>query len=323
MGTSGRVFEFDAYIKHSARSTSAAPGFFKPFKKETVNALPELVDGGLFQNNPVQLAIEEARSIAKTGAQVADPDIIVSIGTGLPRMYLDEEYRGPSHMIEQSTSSKPFFQVIYTMISFQVRLNLDSEQKYRQLLDMEAGLKNRMHRINPYLNQEPPRLDDKTCFSNLSNTVRSLVADDHRLRTQLESVACALVASSFHFQLLDLPPEQTSLTQLPGLIKCRLKRDPSDVKGLGKFLEECTDPATFLIQSVPQAGRNREVRIPIAEMVKSGTFQDIRITIEVSGEEVETIIALKLPGRSPKRHILPISGFPRSLIKHDWASRHH
>lgn len=64
--------------QYSARATSAAPTFFKPYKHDPTQMT--YVDGAIVRNNPVRLACEEANRIWKSGAR---PDIVVSLGTGI------------------------------------------------------------------------------------------------------------------------------------------------------------------------------------------------------------------------------------------------
>lgn len=82
----------DYYLRDIARSTSAAPTYFKPAKIHSTYGAPlYLVDGGMFANNPAMCAYAEARtSKFKEILQRDDkPDfpnatemIMVSIGTG-------------------------------------------------------------------------------------------------------------------------------------------------------------------------------------------------------------------------------------------------
>lgn len=82
----------DYYIRDIARSTSAAPTYFKPAEIHSVFGAPlYLVDGGVFANNPAMCAYAEARTskfseILKRDDKPDFPNtsdmIIVSVGTG-------------------------------------------------------------------------------------------------------------------------------------------------------------------------------------------------------------------------------------------------
>lgn len=73
-------------VWEAARSTSAAPGFFKPYALErNWYRLEEWIDGALLHNNPVEIALEEARRLAETESLNLVPDIVLSVGSGLSK----------------------------------------------------------------------------------------------------------------------------------------------------------------------------------------------------------------------------------------------
>jgi len=65
-----------------ARATSAAPTFFPPLHLVRGTADYDLVDGGVFVNNPSMAAYAEARYLYGANAEAGAPFIIVSVGTG-------------------------------------------------------------------------------------------------------------------------------------------------------------------------------------------------------------------------------------------------
>ncbi|PVH79896.1 FabD/lysophospholipase-like protein [Cadophora sp. DSE1049] len=72
---------YSAKIWEVARATSAAPTFFKPIRIGEKGMEEVFIDGGVGNNNPVKLAIQEAMDEFPTDSRVA---CIVSIGTGRP-----------------------------------------------------------------------------------------------------------------------------------------------------------------------------------------------------------------------------------------------
>jgi patatin-like phospholipase/acyl hydrolase len=89
---------YDFYVKDVARSTSAAPTYFPPFRFESMQGLKNYaIDGGLFANNPTMCAVIEALKLFGTktpdgGTELLSPAnmFILSIGTGTvkkPYMY--------------------------------------------------------------------------------------------------------------------------------------------------------------------------------------------------------------------------------------------
>ncbi|MFN7117764.1 MAG: patatin-like phospholipase family protein [Saprospiraceae bacterium] len=80
----------DFYVRDVARATSAAPTYFKPTRVRNILGAPfDLIDGGLYANNPALCAYAEARKINfskfdnyKKDQPSAEDMLIVSLGTG-------------------------------------------------------------------------------------------------------------------------------------------------------------------------------------------------------------------------------------------------
>src|SRR2546421_5588842 len=62
----------------SARSTSAAPIYFRPYYHRRTRRT--YIDGAIQRNNPIRVADEERRLIWRDNK---NPDIILSVGTGM------------------------------------------------------------------------------------------------------------------------------------------------------------------------------------------------------------------------------------------------
>jgi len=75
--------EMDFEMRVAARATSAAPTYLpQPITLDQVTAL-ELIDGGVWANNPVLLGYHEAVRIAAARGLTAENVLVVSLGTGL------------------------------------------------------------------------------------------------------------------------------------------------------------------------------------------------------------------------------------------------
>jgi patatin-like phospholipase/acyl hydrolase len=74
----------DYFVKHIARATTAAPGFFPPAKISSLNGQwLTLVDGGVFANNPALCAFTEVLNASSAAGHSKPEDVIlISIGTG-------------------------------------------------------------------------------------------------------------------------------------------------------------------------------------------------------------------------------------------------
>lgn len=78
-------------VCQAAAATSAAPGYFKEFYHEPTHL--GFLDGALYHNCPVQIAHREARLIWPDIADV-QPDLFLSIGTGVDDKALEQELAG-------------------------------------------------------------------------------------------------------------------------------------------------------------------------------------------------------------------------------------
>jgi hypothetical protein len=75
-------------VCEAAAATSAAPGYFKEFYHRQTNQI--FLDGALYHNCPAQVAHRESRLIWPDTADM-QPDILLSIGTGMDGEALEEE----------------------------------------------------------------------------------------------------------------------------------------------------------------------------------------------------------------------------------------
>jgi len=114
----GETFNF--LMREAARSTSAAPTYFEPYRLDSLddeNDYYALVDGGVFANNPAMCAFAEARNLWPN-----DELILVSLGTGeLTRSLPIEEARtwGLAEWI------KPVLDVVFDGVSDSVSYQIE------------------------------------------------------------------------------------------------------------------------------------------------------------------------------------------------------
>lgn len=241
------------------------------------------------------------------------PDILLSIGTGLSALHLGAG--GDSPFVDVQSIEMPWYRVLFSVVRFQIKLNLDTEKRWHELQKSEPKLESRLFRINPWLGREPPEMDDKRCVSDLLEQVAKNLQHQPELQASVRRVACVLVASSFYFQLRNIESDRTSIPRYVGIIKCRLSENPDHVKGLAKFLDQCLP--SFLIQNAPHHDDDQDIKISTQPLLEHGAFDALDVAIELYGEEVETTISLKLPGMTATGQLYPISGFPRCLYKKD------
>ncbi|KND92169.1 Phospholipase A I [Tolypocladium ophioglossoides CBS 100239] len=144
-----------------ARETSAAPPYFKPFKKKETKESFE--DGGLHHNCPVWVAHHESKLIWDDGGS-GSPDVLLSIGTGESKHQVPQRTKGrgssennllrrlfrtAKDRIDEALSCPRIWQEFSREnVQAQSRTSFDHRQRYI--------------RINPELEQAVPGLDDVT-----------------------------------------------------------------------------------------------------------------------------------------------------------------
>ncbi len=148
------------YVRDVARATSAAPTYFKPARVWNVLGAPfDLIDGGLYANNPALCAYAEARKIdfskldeRKKDKPAAEDMLIISLGTGSvksPYPYEKMEGAGAIAWIEpvidilMSSNSETIDYIVKQM--FETLQPADCEDYYRlepPLLNAESAMDN-------------------------------------------------------------------------------------------------------------------------------------------------------------------------------------
>lgn len=98
-------FEFPHGLQvwEAASATSAAPSFFKPFESPGKQIY---LDGAIYYNNPVKVANNERRFLWPDVAD-ADPDIILSVGTGMNGHKIYEELESDLTERQNVRQAKP------------------------------------------------------------------------------------------------------------------------------------------------------------------------------------------------------------------------
>jgi hypothetical protein len=223
----------------SARATSAAPTFFKPFVNERTKE--GYVDGALFNNNPAQIAYLESKLLFPD-VEHCQPDIFLSIGTShngkdttgyaeARNMRLRRAKGDTSEVSRQSAASSerkgrfewfrkiPFLQPISVMAN-RVDNILSSEQQWNEfrtwVLDSNAQETRRYIRINPKLGYRPPRMDEKSQVESLRTTIVEQLRRKPGYRAKIAQVARRLIASCFYFDKLKRLVEDEEMNTIKG-----------------------------------------------------------------------------------------------------------
>jgi patatin-like phospholipase/acyl hydrolase len=151
----------DGYtMKQAGMATSAAPTYFEPYKIDTIdkteNGYYALIDGGVFANNPTNLAIMEALIASKQSGEVPlqlNEILVVSLGTGsLIRKYLYEDAKNWG-LIKWVA---PLINVVLDSGSESVACQLE------QLLPVVDGYPQQYYRFQAPLSEANDDMDDAT-----------------------------------------------------------------------------------------------------------------------------------------------------------------
>lgn len=187
----------DAWLSqiYSARATSAAPTYYKPFPHEP--SKQTYVDGGLWHNNPVVIADSERKLIWPDTAHLP-PDILLSIGSGCCRnLTSPKRPQKTSRKLGIGSNLKTMFRIAVDHIES----SLDSEKAWREFLERlpistDSAERERYRRFNLELNGAPPKLDDVDSMGELGNFARFQWSWDERI----SYTAQQLIATSFYFE---------------------------------------------------------------------------------------------------------------------------
>lgn len=123
------------------------------------------------------------------------PDIVVSIGTTFyPNSRLSSEKTSGQRLGVLSHGK-----TLYKMAIDRIASSLDSEktwETYMSILQPPQIHRPRYVRLNPKLDEEPPRLDEVHRMEDIKGLVREKWRDDQKIR----QIAHQLIASSFYFE---------------------------------------------------------------------------------------------------------------------------
>lgn len=198
------------------RCSSAAPWFFKP---KTIDGVGKFQDGGLTHNNPVNLALWEAKTIWPEGKL----DVLVSLGTGTTKP-LSADPPSPSSLSGSTSCYNALNDGFIPRLYHTLINSLNGQKTWFNLLNrIPDELRHKYQRLNVKLEgNSEPEIDDVDQISTMrESTILQLD------RSQLKAISSALVASSFYFKLTQkywVDPT-VGTTRASGKIICRFGTD--------------------------------------------------------------------------------------------------
>ena len=291
-------------------------------------------DGAIYHNNPIQIADKE-RKLIWPDLENENPDLVVSVGTTYHSTARLSTEKAALPRLGVFSHGKALYRIAVDHIASA----LDSEKawhSYMNVLQPPSEYRTKYVRINPQINEHPPRLDEVERMSYIQDIVREMLGSDEKI----PKVALRLIASSFYFeksQSVEIasngrvqikgmshahPFESICSRPIAGNIHCRLLEDSQEISELGKLLRNKSERGKelfFVIQEEHRGRHAKKVCITndvIERMVRKCQFKMSGIIVEHSNQLAITEILLDFGNTD----IYPISRFPRSLLQ-DEVSR--
>ncbi|KAH8672607.1 hypothetical protein BGZ60DRAFT_563027 [Tricladium varicosporioides] len=260
-------------VWEAGRCTSAAPGIFSPYS--TRNG--QYQDGGLKNNNPVEVAISEAQLIWQSDYSL---DLLVTVGTGFSKT--------PPPPQPGIYNVLPAF--ILRSINFFMN-SLDSEKSW---LRYQSGLadneKARYHRLNMEM-ELLPQLDHTSKIDLLESKTADYFKQGTDAYSVLNNTAYSLVASLFYFEMSKLSKISEKSHSVDGLILCRLEHK-YQVNLLGEI---------FIRKYVFRVnGKDIEIPHDSVATVREGGLFKMHISFTVADVGDKTTILLNVPRPRPE-----------------------
>lgn len=255
--------------------------FFKP---RLLRNLGTFQDGGLYYNNPFNIAMWETKYIWPDKVV----DFALSIGTGTT----DHD----SHAFSADAYSPVKDRFISRLYKTFMK-SLDGERVWREisnsLTERERG---RYHRLNLPIQGKEPSLDDIMSINTLKGQAHSWIKANQRFLPSLDSI----YASMFYFELADYPSYADNVYNCIGYIYCRINMPLQGRRRLYETLDSTS--SYFLVLGQP----TRCVEyIPTYSSIPPFK-RKIQFTVETLDEDIGiTLLGLT---SSPKT----ISGLPQT-----------
>jgi hypothetical protein len=174
------------------------------------------MDGGLSDNNPCMLAMQELQKMAP---ELRRADQFVSIGTGTCSTKEDTRVDTCPSLLFGNSSLHPTFRHYLSE-------NFDGDKRFaimRQMIavtlpDGAAGIDEWLHRFNLPVDGELPDLAHASAIPILSEKACSYFSSNPAVR----DLADAILASSFYFELRCMPMYEQGYYTCHGRILCRI-----------------------------------------------------------------------------------------------------
>ena len=253
----------------------------------------ECMDGGLRENNPIQIAINESKKI--WGDQI-NFDIALSVGSGVSRF-------PPNRPTSLAIIPRWLDDLFTTLIN-----SMNGEDQWKRYLDSQGSrLKHRSTRLNVVLKRDTePELDDVKNIGDLEDEASSFhffnkrpvisrfmpIPEEGKQQDKLMETADRLVGSLFFFILSNITQTQDTYA-IRGSICCRL------------------GPGERGFDALMRKVQGFKVRNTIYELKKSGDEEYMKL--DVAFQEQRKDEPIRIDASFERSRFAAISGFPMTL----------
>jgi hypothetical protein len=212
--------------------------FRRYFTPHHIEGIGTFQDGGLWRNNPIDIAISEARALWPT---IAEPDLVLSLGTGYqadedastseesPLEYqsvpaspntFDRGEAATAPAIEDVQQPRGLWRSGFITRCLESFLSTMDGQKFYDLPNQWnracSEFTQRYFRLNIQLQGKTPALDD---ISNISPLKREARKQQMKNESLHELVEC-FIATLFYFELTSRPVRNRGHISCQGYIRC-------------------------------------------------------------------------------------------------------
>ncbi|KAH7319133.1 hypothetical protein BKA65DRAFT_556563 [Rhexocercosporidium sp. MPI-PUGE-AT-0058] len=331
-----QIAEKGIRVWEAARASSAAPTWFDEFYH--ANSGQNFLDGGLYNNNPINIAFWEQRLIWPN----CQSDIIVSLGCGQASKK-DNEPASSNNTNTRFAAVKRFAQswtewivekvpgrAIYGVAKIawaQFENSMDSQKTWAEFYNkLDYGKQQRAFRLSAMLQDKVPELDDVESIPMLEQCVTDSMSTNFLQQQLVRQLARRLVASSFYFDLKDKKLLKEEQHAVKGSIHCRFPKASlhEEIRHLGKYFksiyeDNAIEAPYFLVK---EEGRIYEHMFHLTDPILENMITNSNFSLSSQPFVVE------LRAQSSLLHILlcfgqnqddqfPISGFPRAFRSSD------
>ncbi|KAM3066494.1 hypothetical protein ACMFMG_011992 [Clarireedia jacksonii] len=281
--------------------------YFTPYH---IAGVGEFQDGGLWRNNPIDIAMSEARALWPT---IDEPDVVLSLGTGyqvdedvkmsdisptetsplvsspVNTTDLDQTERAIATALQNVQQPRGLWRSGFITRCLESFLSTMDGQKFYDLPNQwnraAADDKKRYFRLNVQLQGKTPALDDVSTMSSL----KSETMKQHIRSKSLDELAECLISTLFYFELTSRPIRDRSHINCQGQILCIIGSSERENDTLQVLLDRLTQNGSkFYIA-------HRPLSRPINDLANiDPVTKGFRLKVELRVRDLDSIIPISI-----------------------------